>query len=756
MGIGTTEPLAPLDVSGDIYSSSGISTFRTAVSDGTIEATKFCTGDGETNCVTSFSSISTLWQRTSGSLAPLNITDSVNIGATATASAYVHLAGTSGENSFINTGNVGIGDTSPSKMFVVGNGDLFQVDSSGNIFGPTLALGTGTIARTDRLYDINTTTALTSGTTYTGTIQRTLSGTITGATSSYGLYNVLTVGATDGIYSHTATVENNTATLSSGNTIDTIRGSYTSVTINSATISPDPAAANTATTSAAVQGLAQNNAAGIISNQYGGIFDSYNNSSGSVVNQFGSYNRSYTAGDASSSVTTANGSRDITFTNVDGSTIGTAIGTYGAAYELTAQTTGGISSSYGGYFQGQDATTTHGLYAQGLHNTANTETFTNTYGVRSDCLSNSASVTITNCYGVSSSITETLGTITNGYAGYFTSAAAMTTSYGLYSNITGAGTTNYGLYTNISGASTNYAIYTNGTATSYFGGSVGIGITNPSQELTVSGDLYVTGGYYDSSGDIGSSGQLLSSTGTGTNWIAQNTVNFWQRNDGALSPDQLTNDVLTGATATASAFVRLPGLNNEDAFFNLGTGGVAIGLTTTTFGFEVNGTARINGDFTIGTGTEDAVTVNADAWTFANATTVALADVANSLNFDSDTLTIDALNERVGIGITNPSQKLQVAGNIVPSADDSYDLGTGPLSWRIIYLSDSIHDDAGTQVIDVQNNRLLEAAWTVRNAGDTTKDIVFDPFDTTSTITVGGGTGKIDVGTSMVSVTAIQ
>ncbi len=57
LGIGTTSPQAALDVAGDIYTSSGISTFGTAVSDGTIEATQFCTGDDETNCITDFSSI---------------------------------------------------------------------------------------------------------------------------------------------------------------------------------------------------------------------------------------------------------------------------------------------------------------------------------------------------------------------------------------------------------------------------------------------------------------------------------------------------------------------------------------------------------------------------------------------------------------------------------------------------------------------------------------------------------------------------
>src|SRR3989338_8662605 len=71
-------------------------------------------------------------QRTSGSIAPTNITDSFNLGSTATSSATVHLAGTSDENSFINTGNLGIGKVTP----------LFTLDVSGTAsLSSTLALG---------------------------------------------------------------------------------------------------------------------------------------------------------------------------------------------------------------------------------------------------------------------------------------------------------------------------------------------------------------------------------------------------------------------------------------------------------------------------------------------------------------------------------------------------------------------------------------------------------------------------------------
>ena len=41
---------------------------------------------------------------------------------------------------------------------------------------------------------------------------------------------------------------------------------------------------------------------------------------------------------------------------------------------------------------------------------------------------------------------------------------------------------------------------------------------------TISSDLYLTGALVDTSGDTGSSGQLLSSTGSGTNWINANST----------------------------------------------------------------------------------------------------------------------------------------------------------------------------------------------------------------------------------------
>ena len=51
------------------------------------------------------------------------------------------------------------------------------------------------------------------------------------------------------------------------------------------------------------------------------------------------------------------------------------------------------------------------------------------------------------------------------------------------------------------------------------------GISTFSGTSTFSGNLQVASGLKDTSGDLGDSGQILSSTGSGINWINANTTN---------------------------------------------------------------------------------------------------------------------------------------------------------------------------------------------------------------------------------------
>jgi hypothetical protein len=54
--------------------------------------------------------------------------------------------------------------------------------------------------------------------------------------------------------------------------------------------------------------------------------------------------------------------------------------------------------------------------------------------------------------------------------------------------------------------------------------NLGVGTITPSQRLHVSGNIRVTGAYYDSNNSAGSSGQVLSSTGSGTDWVSLSEI----------------------------------------------------------------------------------------------------------------------------------------------------------------------------------------------------------------------------------------
>jgi len=67
--------------------------------------------------------------------------------------------------------------------------------------------------------------------------------------------------------------------------------------------------------------------------------------------------------------------------------------------------------------------------------------------------------------------------------------------------------------------------------------------------------------------------------------------------------------------------------------------------------FTVGGAFAANGGATLGDASGDALTINSSA-----------VSIPNGLNFDSNTLVIDATNNRVGVGVASPAGSFQVVG----------------------------------------------------------------------------------------------
>jgi hypothetical protein len=142
-----------------------------------------------------------------------------------------------------------------------------------------------------------------------------------------------------------------------------------------------------------------------------------------------------------------------------------------------------------------------------------------------------------------------------------------------------------------------------GTTTDVFiqdGGNVGIGTSSPSQDLHVDGNVRITGAVYDSNNVTGTSGQILSSTGTGTDWVTlseisgvdgtgtANYISKWSDTD-TITDSQIQDDGTTVGIGQAPSTAKLtvsgdiqtaaPETTTASAWKlgNVGLGGVFVG-----------------------------------------------------------------------------------------------------------------------------------------------------------------------------------
>ncbi|MFZ2777638.1 MAG: FISUMP domain-containing protein, partial [Candidatus Moraniibacteriota bacterium] len=296
-------------------------------------------------------------------------------------------------------------------------------------------------------------------------------------------------------------------------------------------------------------------------------------------------------------------------------------------------------------------------------------------------------------------------------------------------------------------ANTCYTLST--TNTNRYNTSVWTGISSASLTETLSGQNI----NYSASFDGRTTFRIYDSTSGNSGWrpIARNNGGTWQYNSNATAG--ATNVTWTNSTT-----------NNQNSSISQAVAISANQMTGTQFQ-AVNSSAW-SGGFTPGTldfamsfkttdstqnPTLDQITINylggAGAGILTLGTKAIGSGTVRDLQIkagDNNQLYLSS-NGNIGIGMNTPTEKLMIAGNIAPSVDNTYDLGSATNRWRDLYLGPaSIH--LGDQTLSNSGGSLI---WNGQNVVSSTGAAIFSSANINSgALYVDSVTGNVGIGTT--------
>jgi hypothetical protein len=285
-------------------------------------------------------------------------------------------------------------------------------------------------------------------------------------------------------------------------------------------------------------------------------------------------------------------------------------------------------------------------------------------------------------------------------------SAGFVASSSLGSNFSGTVTTAYGFWGNLASGTNRYNLYMGGTAQNYLAGNLGIGTTTPDTALDVVGtttlktvkagsgtvaissatyaSAYATGSFTTTTphgfavGDTitiaGTTPSSYSTTGEidGLNGATGFYITYFNGNPkSALGTDGSTTFTSSGTSVTAAA--TYTGVT-QSATNGSGSGAVftitKTGAGTAYSGFITVTVTSGGTNYAVG----NSITIpgaSLGGTTPANNLTLLVATKADGLYVSGGTVTgppstlyVDSTNDRIGIGTSSPTEKLDVVGNI--------------------------------------------------------------------------------------------
>ena len=176
-------------------------------------------------------------------------------------------------------------------------------------------------------------------------------------------------------------------------------------------------------------------------------------------------------------------------------------------------------------------------------------------------------------------------------------------------------------------------------------GNVGIGTTLPSQKLHVQGTLRLTGAFYDSNNVAGTSGQVLTSTGSATDWKDLDEIS------GVTASNPTTTNYVTKWSDGTNEVITDSLIYDNGTNVGIGTPSPAARLQVNQVASDQSGAAAIKA---IGTAYGTNKTIHAYMGTTSNTKSLFYAENSNGVVMNI------AGDGKVGIGTVSPECKLDI------------------------------------------------------------------------------------------------